>query len=72
MTSARLAAVACTVLSLAFVPARADDRQKLTDQDRQRLTRFEKQVDEIRTLIKVTFLDVVVEGRPALRATKIE
>jgi len=60
MTSARLAVVACTVLSLAFVPARADDRQKLTDQDRQRFARFEKQVDEIRTLLKIPGMSAVI------------
>src|SRR5262245_44252018 len=60
MTSARRVAVACLALSLAFIPARADQAPVTTEQDRQRLARFEKQVDEIRTVLEIPGMSAAI------------
>src|SRR5262245_58694430 len=55
------AATVCLVLGLALLPAaRADDRPAPADKDRQRLDRFEKQVEQLRTLLKIPGMSAVV------------
>lgn len=55
------AAPVCLVLGLALLPAaRADDRPAPADKDRQRCERFEKQVEQLRTLLKIPGMSAVV------------
>src|SRR5262245_33184864 len=52
-------ALVCFILALAILPvARADE--KLTEKDRQRCERFEKQVEQIRTLLKIPGMSAVI------------
>lgn len=54
-------AALCSILSLIFVPvAIADDKLTPSEQDRERVQRFEKQVDQIRTLLKIPGMSAVV------------
>jgi CubicO group peptidase (beta-lactamase class C family) len=55
------AAPVCLFLGLAHLPAaRADDRPAPADNDRQRCERFEMQVEQLRTLLKIPGMSAVV------------
>jgi CubicO group peptidase (beta-lactamase class C family) len=55
------AAVVCAIFGLALLPtAGADDKPAPAEQDRQRLPRFEKQVEALRTLLKIPGMSAVI------------
>lgn len=54
------AAAACSILGLALLPAACADNQGRADEDRQRLQRFEQQVEQTRTLLKIPGVSAVI------------
>src|SRR5262245_52046157 len=55
------AAAACSILGLELPPAAgADDTQAPVEQNRQRLQRFEKQVEALRTRLKIPGMSAVI------------
>ena len=54
------AVAVCSILALTLPAACTDDKPGPTEQDRQRLQRFENQVDQIRTLLKIPGMSAVI------------